>query len=119
MALVNAVSGGGGEEPGPSPAASTTGGGTKSTDRSSAQSSATLPLVLRVTGPATNVIVKVSTSGEILTQGVLATGETRKYEESPLQVVAYNGSSLQVVIYGEEQPAKPAGRATWFVNRQR
>lgn len=122
LALVNAISGEP-DTPDPSPAASSSGGGVgrDTASRSPDEpASATLPLVIRVTGPATAVVVKVADTGEILTQGKLSTGESRKYEETPLNVFAANGGALQVVIYGKQQPAKPAGqRGQWFVAAQR
>ncbi|MFI0410503.1 RodZ domain-containing protein [Actinomadura sp. 3N508] len=80
-----------------------------------------LPLVIRVTGPATFVVVRVAdTGGKVLTQGTLNQGETRNYRETPLQVVAQNGGALQVVIHGKVQPQKPDGRrAEWFVKARR
>ncbi len=120
MALVNAVSG----EPdqkGPSTAASPSGeGGGGATSPSSSEKTtpaSKVPLVISVTGQPTNVVVRVAdTRGEVLTNGTLQTGVTLKYDQAPLQVVAVNGGSLKVVIYGEEQPQRPAGqRGQWFV----
>ncbi|WP_242911009.1 hypothetical protein [Actinomadura terrae] len=86
----------------------------------SSSSSGALPLVIRVTGPATNVLVRVADTGEVLTQALLSTGDTRKYEQTPLQVVATNGGSLEVVIYGRKWPAKPSGtRGQWFVSARK
>ncbi|MFF5263573.1 hypothetical protein ACFY4C_31995 [Actinomadura viridis] len=129
MALVNALtSSSGSKDPGPAGGAAGTGdlGGVESTPsapsapRSSqpprtAAASAT-PLRIRVTGAPTTVYVRVSNGGEVLQQGVLSTGEERMYEQAPLSVVAANGGSLEVVIYGRTQQRKPAGtRAEWFV----
>ncbi|RKS79534.1 hypothetical protein BZB76_1005 [Actinomadura pelletieri DSM 43383] len=116
VALVNAVTGEP-EKTGPSSASSPSIEDTPSADISKTQATV-VPLVIRVTGQATNVLVQVAgTRGKILTKGVLGSGETRQYEVAPLQVVAANGGALQVVIYGQVQPAKPEGRrATWFVN---
>lgn len=118
IALVNAVSGEPGKK-GPSTLASPSGGGNASPGESSAKSSpsAAVPLVIRVTGQPTTVVVRVADAGgKVLTNGTLNTGETLQYEEAPLQVVAGNGGSLRVVIYGEVQPQKPAGqRGQWFV----
>ncbi len=123
MALVNAVSGEPDKSvppsgvPGPSGGASPS--ATPSSPPAAAAASAGVPLVIRVTGPATTVYVKVSTNGDVLTHGVLATGETRKYEESPLSVVATNGGSLEVLIYGKRQPPVAAGtRGQWYVKAQ-
>ncbi|TYK50401.1 hypothetical protein FXF68_07650 [Actinomadura decatromicini] len=117
VALVNAVTG----EPdpkGPSAAVSPSdaGAGSRSSD-ATASPTVVLPLVIRVIGPATAVVVRIAdTSGRVLTNGTLKTGETLQYREAPLQVVATNGGSLQVVIYGKLQPREPAGeRAVWFV----
>ncbi|QXJ22826.1 hypothetical protein AGRA3207_003889 [Actinomadura graeca] len=119
-ALVNAVSGDHGE-PDPTTISPTPDEGTQNKagpSRASASptASAVLPLVITVVGPATAVVVRVADTGEVLTQGTLSTGDIRKYEETPLQVVAANGGSLRVVIYGRQQPAKPSGqRGQWFV----
>jgi hypothetical protein len=120
MALVNAVTG----EPdqkGPSGVASPSAGGgdgkTSPTSDEKTTPAADVPLVISVTGQPTNVVVRVAdTQGEVLTNGTLQTGVTLKYDQAPLQVVAGNGGSLKVVIYGEVQPEKPAGqRGQWFV----
>ncbi|WP_243711370.1 RodZ domain-containing protein [Actinomadura sp. KC216] len=122
--MVNALSGEP-EQKGPStsasrPAADDSGGGDPSPETASSPTAA-LPLVIRVTGPATFVVVRVAdTGGKVLTQGTLNQGETRNYRETPLQVVAQNGGSLQVVIHGKVQPRKPDGRrAEWFVKTRR
>ncbi len=116
-ALVNAVSGD--PDPDPTTVSPTPGEGGQNKagpSRTPTSASAVLPLVITVTGPATAVVVRVADTGEVLTQGTLSTGDIRKYEETPLQVVATNGGSLRVVIYGRQQPAKPAGqRGQWFV----
>ncbi|WP_230421390.1 RodZ domain-containing protein [Actinomadura soli] len=123
MALVNALTGEP-EQKGPSssasrPAAEDTGGDPSPETASSP--TVALPLVIRVTGPATYVVVRVAdTGGKVLTQGTLNQGETRNYREAPLQVVAYNGGALQVVIHGKVQPQKPDGqRGEWFVKARR
>lgn len=116
MALVNAITG----EPdqtGPSTAASPSSGkATPSPDEKTTPAS-DVPLVISVTGQPTNVVVRVAdTGGKVLTNTTLNTGDTLKYEQAPLQVVAGNGGSLKVVIYGEVQPRKAAGqRGQWFV----
>ncbi len=117
MALFNAVTG----EPdqaGPSVASPSDGGGkTSPSSKEKTTPAADVPLVISVTGQPTNVVVRVAdTRGEVLTNGTLQTGVTLKYDQAPLQVVATNGGSLKVVIYGEVQPQKPAGqRGQWFV----
>lgn len=119
MALVNAVTGEP-EKKGPSTAVSPSGGGEDGgadSPSAAASHSSALPLVIRVTGPATSVVVRVAdTGGKVLTNSTLKTGDTLQYEEAPLQVVAVNGGSLEVVIYGKVQPREPAGqRAQWLV----
>ncbi|WP_309237284.1 RodZ domain-containing protein [Actinomadura sp. BRA 177] len=119
MALVNAVTG----EPdqkGPSGVASPSaedGGKTSPSSNEKSTPASDVPLVISVTGQPTTVVVRVAdTQGEVLTNGTLQTGVTLKYDQAPLQVVAGNGGSLKVVIYGEVQPEKPAGqRGQWFV----
>lgn len=121
MALVNAVTG----EPdqkGPVTATSPPsddGDGGKAAPKGNAKTTpaADVPLVLSVTGQPTNVVVRIAdTAGTVLTNTKLSTGTTLKYDQAPLQVVAANGGSLTVVIYGEEQPRKPAGqRGEWLV----
>jgi hypothetical protein len=77
---------------------------------------ASIPLLIRVTGQATTVIVRVPDTGVVVTQGVHDTGEVLQYKQDTLDVVAANGGSLTVTIYGKVQPAKPANqRATWYV----
>jgi hypothetical protein len=84
--------------------------------RTSSSTASVTPLLIRVTGAPTQVFVRVSGSGEVLWQGVLNTGEARQYEQAPLDVVANNGASVEVVIYGRKQPQKAAGeRGEWFV----
>ncbi|WP_243716613.1 RodZ domain-containing protein [Actinomadura darangshiensis] len=119
MALVNAISGEP-ENKGPSTAASPSGGGGKaSPTRSGAATSPTavLPLVIKVTGQPTGVVVRVAdTAGKVLTNDTLNTGVTLQYEEAPLSVVADNGGALQVTIYGKVQEPKPNGqRGVWLV----
>ncbi|MFA1548884.1 RodZ domain-containing protein [Actinomadura chokoriensis] len=121
VALVNAVSG----EPdqkGPSTPASPSSDKAKTTPtgKSKTTPAAEVPLVISVTGQPTTVIVRVADAqGEVLTNGTLQTGDTLKFDQAPLQVVAANGGSLKVVIYGKVQPQKPAGqRGQWFVRAQ-
>ncbi|MUN35855.1 hypothetical protein [Actinomadura litoris] len=124
LSLVNAVSGDSdNHDPATvSPSPGDGGGQNRSAPSRSPSSSASgaLPLVIRVTGPATNVVVRVATTGEILTQALLSTGDTRKYEQTPLQVVATNGGALEVMIYGRKWPPKPSGsRGQWFVSAKK
>lgn len=77
------------------------------------------PLVIRVTGAPTQVLVRGTVSQEVFHQGVLNTNEVRQYDQVPLAVVANNGGSLQVAIYGEVQEPKPAGvRAEWIIPKR-
>ncbi|MEW2357434.1 hypothetical protein [Spirillospora sp. NPDC029432] len=127
MALVNALTGSSSKDPGSAapPAASESGdsgasAGTPAAPRTSrpAQSpaAAQTPLVIRVTGAPTQVYVRGTTSGDVFHSGVLGTGEARKYDQVPLSVVAVNGGSVEVTIYGEVQERKPSGtRGEWFV----
>ncbi|WUH99619.1 hypothetical protein OHR68_40050 [Spirillospora sp. NBC_00431] len=119
MALVNAVSGEP-EQMGPSTNASPPqdeeSGGAQSTEATTSPATV-LPLVIRVTGQATEVVVRVAeTGGEVLEKGILRQGETRNFRKTPLHVVATDGGALQVVIYGKVQSPKPEGqRGEWFV----
>ncbi|WP_083733709.1 RodZ domain-containing protein [Actinomadura sp. CNU-125] len=70
-----------------------------------------------MTGPPTSVIVQVP-NGKILYKGTMATGQTFRYTETPLSVVATNGASLEVTIHGQEQDAAQAGRTEWAVPEQ-
>ncbi|GAA0279937.1 hypothetical protein GCM10009527_090350 [Actinomadura nitritigenes] len=118
IALVNAVSGSPDKERPSAGPASPSGPSTSSPDASpTAQTpAASVPLLIRVTGQPTTVIVRVPDTGQVLTQGVHDTGEVLQFKEDTLDVVAYNGGSLQVKIYGKLQAAKPPGqRATWYV----
>ena len=114
MALVNAVSG----EPDSGPSATVSsdggGGGSESPSPSGESASQAPALVLHVTGPPTNVIVRVP-DGEILFTGTMSTGDTYRYNETPLSVVAVNGASLEVTIHGERQEAAQAARTEWSV----
>ncbi|MGP4026216.1 RodZ domain-containing protein [Actinomadura sp. 3N407] len=116
MALVNAVSGDP-EQKGPVSAEPSSAEASPSPTQATRSQAAAVPLVLRVTGQPTNVVVRVADAqGKVLTNGTLDTGDTLQYDEAPLQVVATNGGSLQVTIYGEVQPRKPNGqRGQWFV----
>lgn len=118
IALVNAISGET-EQKGPVTSASASATADASPNQSQAPQSPAdaVPLVIRVTGQPTNVVVRVADAqGKVLTNGTLGTGDTLQYDEAPLQVVAGNGGALQVTIYGEVQPRKPNGqRAQWFV----
>ncbi|MFI0354531.1 hypothetical protein [Actinomadura sp. 9N407] len=129
MALVNALTSSS-NDPGPAgTAASTDPGGAEPKASASATPSATrsaqttgtsgVPLVIRVTGAPTQVYVRVTGTGDVLQQGVLRTGEGRQYDQAPLAVVANNGGSLDVVIYGKTQERKPDGvRGEWFVPKR-
>ncbi|MBX6769088.1 MAG: hypothetical protein IRY90_18390 [Actinomadura rubrobrunea] len=121
IALVNALTS---EPEGTPPGAAETAGSEKNlgsadatpTRRSTAQSATATPLVIRVVGAPTRVVVTVPGTGEVLQQGVLNTGEARQYDKAPLQVVAADGGSVEVLIYGRQQPRAPAGeRKSWFV----
>lgn len=119
MALVNAIM----SEPdkkGPATGASPTGDGgrtTPSSNETTTSPTAPLPLVIRVTGQPTTVVVRVADAGgKVLANSTLNTGDTLQFKEAPLQVVALNGGSLQVAIYGKVQPREPNGqRAQWLV----
>ncbi|WP_202125991.1 hypothetical protein [Actinomadura physcomitrii] len=118
IALVNAVSGSPDKEAPSAAPESPSGGRTSSTDASPTAKapSSSVPLLIRVTGQPTTVIVRVPDTGRVLTQGVHDTGEVLQFKEDTLDVVASNGGSLQVSIYGKLQAAKPQGqRATWYV----
>jgi hypothetical protein len=124
MALVNALTSSGASEPSAVQTEEEPAGNTGESEPPAPQRSetrqptaqATTPLVIRVTGAPTQVLVRVAGGGEVLQQGVLNTGETRQYEQAPLTVVAYNGGAVEVRIYGEVQNPKPAGqRGEWFV----
>ena len=126
MALVNAISGES-DQKGPVTSASPSGDGGPGDGGESASPTAepaspadSVPLVIRVTGQPTTVVVRVADAqGKVLTNGQLNTGDTLQYDEAPLQVVASNGGSLQVTIYGELQARKPNGqRGQWFVGDQ-
>lgn len=116
MALVNALkSGDDGKQGRPSAGATASGG---ATHQGSAKATAATPLVIKVVGAATNVVVTVAGSNEVLQQGVLNPGEGRKYDDAPLNVVASDGGAVQVIICGKTQPQKQTGqRGTWFVNK--
>ncbi|WP_433238899.1 hypothetical protein [Actinomadura nitritigenes] len=118
IALVNAVSGSPDKESPSAAPASPSGQSTSSPDASptARTPAASVPLLIRVTGQPTTVIVRVPDTGRVLTQGVHDTGEVLQFKEDTLDVVAANGGSLQVSIYGKLQAAKPQGaRATWYV----
>ncbi|TDB94977.1 hypothetical protein [Actinomadura sp. 7K534] len=129
MALVDAISGEP-EQKGPvtsgTPSGEDGGGGGGGGDPSPSRNAtasvpqSAVPLVIRVTGQPTTVVVRVADAqGKVLTNGQLGTGDILQYDEAPLQVVAFNGGSLQVTIYGKEQPRKPNGqRGQWFVGER-
>ncbi|MFD0902458.1 DUF4115 domain-containing protein [Actinomadura sediminis] len=112
MALVNAVSGDP-DSKGPSATASSDGGG-GSPSASAGSSSQAPALLIRVVGAPTKVVVRIP-DGEILFTGTMSTGETYRYEETPLSVVADNGASLEVAIHGEPQDPAQAQRTEWSV----
>lgn len=123
MALLNALTSSGSSDAGsaatsasvsPSESASRPPKQTRTPQQTAA--AASTPLLIRVVGSPTQVFVRVSGSGEVLQQGTLNTGEARQYEQAPLDVVAINGASVEVTIYGRKQAPKPAGtRGEWFV----
>ncbi|SEG89740.1 hypothetical protein SAMN04489712_12447 [Thermomonospora echinospora] len=74
------------------------------------------PLVITVTGRPTTVFVKVPGSdGAVLLRGELGPGETRKYDQAPLDVVVSDSASVEVRIYGELQTDTDGGRGQWAV----
>ncbi|GAA4138972.1 hypothetical protein GCM10022416_24860 [Actinomadura keratinilytica] len=121
VALVNALNSD--SQGGPPEAAVTAdSAGTPGTEEPAPTSSATsrsasaTPLVIRVVGAPTKVVVTMPETGEVLQQGVLNTGEERQYDKAPLQVVAADGGAVEVLIYGRQQPRATAGeRKNWFV----
>lgn len=115
IALFNAVNSGDDAKPHQSARTSSSAGTGHS---SGAPSGASTPLVIKVVGPATNVLVTVAGSNTVLAQGVLNPGEGRKINQAPLNVVAGDGGAVQVTICGKTQPRKPSGeRGTWFVDK--
>ncbi|WP_235834256.1 hypothetical protein [Actinomadura logoneensis] len=115
IALFNAVNTGDDSKPRQSAATSASNGAGHSGDT---KADASTPLVIKVVGPATDVLVTVAGSNKVLAQGPLNTGEGRKIDEAPLNVVAQNGGAVQVTICGKVQPRKPSGqRGTWFVGK--
>ncbi|WP_140175478.1 hypothetical protein [Thermomonospora catenispora] len=78
------------------------------------------PLQITVIGKPTEVFVKVSGSGgAVLQRGVLGPGETRRYDQVPLDVVVYDSSSVEVRIYGEIVEDPDGGRGEWEVPERR
>ncbi|MFB4302057.1 hypothetical protein [Actinomadura sp. NTSP31] len=118
IALVNAVAGSPDKES-PSTAAPPSGQSTPSSPGASPSRktpAANVPLLIEVTGQPTKVVIRVPDTGTVVRSGVLNTGDTLQFDEKTLDVVANNGGSLQVTIYGKVQPPQPAGqRATWYV----
>jgi hypothetical protein len=124
MALVDAISGEP-EQKGPVTSGAPSGegggggggGGDPSPTNNATSPQSAVPLVIRVIGQPTTVVVRVADAeGKVLTNSQLSNGDILQYDEAPLQVVATNGGSLQVTIYGEVQPRKPNGqRGQWFV----
>jgi len=125
MALVNALTSDGGDQPGPTGSATASGGTPHSATApskaasASATASAAMPLVIRVVGAPTNVVVTVPGTGEVLRRGVLNTGEAEQYDKAPLNVVVSDSGSVEVTIYGELQPRGGAGqRGEWQVPKK-
>lgn len=118
MALVNALTSSGGGEPQAVRSEDSAGktAETPTPQRTGQTATASTPLLIKVVGAPTMVVVKVAGSGEVLQQGTLNTGEARQYEQAPLDVVAANGGAVEVTIYGRKQAPKAAGqRGEWFV----
>ncbi len=112
LALFNALTA---PSPGPSPsrAASETADGGDTAEPSNPTAP---PLQITVIGKPTEVFVKVSGSGgAVLQRGVLGPGETRRYEQVPLNVVVYDSTSVEVRIYGEIAEDPDGGRGEWEV----
>ncbi|MFC5180544.1 hypothetical protein [Actinomadura harenae] len=115
IALFNAVNTGDDSKPRQSAGASSPGGSQQSGGE---KANASTPLVIKVVGPATSVLVTVAGSNKVLAQGMLNPGEGRKIEDAPLNVVASDGGAVQVTICGKVQPRKTSGeRGTWFVDK--
>lgn len=115
VALVNALTS---ESPGPGPATTTTvQPGTEEPADPPETGGTTAPaLEITVVGQPTNVFVREpGTGGAVLLRAVLGTGETRRYEQAPLDVVVANSASVQVRIYGTLQRDVDGGRGEWFV----
>jgi hypothetical protein len=116
LALVNALT-----SPPPGPAPSSVGSPTGSADDGSQEPPeqsdlSAVPLQITVVGSPTNVFVRVvGDSGAVLQQGVLDRGETRMYDQVPLNVVVADSSSVRVRIYGELQRDSDGGRGEWTV----
>jgi hypothetical protein len=119
ISLVNALTS---ESTAPSPsppAPSVT--GERSTRASSDTSTAPPALQIDVIGnrPAQVLVKEPGADGTILQNGPLNPGETRRYDQGPLDVVVYNDSSLvEVRIYGEVQKDSNGGRGEWEVPSQ-
>ncbi|MBO2449227.1 hypothetical protein J4573_19135 [Actinomadura barringtoniae] len=123
MALVNALTSDGGDQPGPTGTATASGGtphsATAPSKGASASASAAMPLVIRVVGAPTTVVVTVPGTGEVLRRGVLNTGEAEQYDKAPLNVVVSDAGSVEVTIYGELQQRGAAGqRQEWLVPKK-
>ncbi|REE97065.1 hypothetical protein DFJ69_2521 [Thermomonospora umbrina] len=114
VALVNALTS---ESTGPGPAPSMTVHPSQEPESPPETTSASAPpLEIRVVGQPTSVFVKESGSrGAVLQRGVLATGETRRYDTAPLDVVVTNSASVEVRIYGTLQEDVDGGRGEWVV----
>lgn len=126
MALVNALTS---ESSGPRSAAPPSNGADEgarqpsdppASRRTSRQRTPVVPLVIRVTGAPTRVFVTVAGGGgQVLQQGTLSTGDTRQYNQAPLNVVVADAGSVRVTIYGKVQPpGQPGQRGEWVVPKR-
>jgi len=111
-ALINALT-----SPAPGPAPSdTVSRELDAGDSGQSAGSSQIPLQITVTGPPTNVFVQVAGGGEVLQKGILATGETRMYTQTPLNVVVEDSSAVVVRIYGKVvEDGNGRGRGEWIV----
>lgn len=95
--------------------------GERSTPASSDTSTAPPALQIDVVGNrSTNVLVKEpGAAGTILQNGLLNPGETRTYDQAPLDVVVNDSSVVQVRIYGKiQEDPNGGGRGEWTVREQ-
>jgi hypothetical protein len=119
LALVNALT-----SPSPGPAPSTVLSPTEnagdeggSQEPSGSVKPSVVPLEITIIGRPTAVLVKEpGTAGAVLLHGQLNTGEIRRYDQVPLNVVVADSSSVQVRIYGELQRDSDGGRGEWTVS---
>lgn len=106
--------------PSPTPSAPSV-TGERSTPASSDTSTAPPALQIYVVGNRpTNVLVKEpGAAGTILLNSVLNPGETRTYDQAPLDVVVTDSSVVEVRIYGKvEEDPNGGGRGEWSVPEQ-